>query len=115
MIVVYLLNNYYKILFIQGLDYGAYSPYSQASTYASYYGQGYSPYGNGVPSTTALPGLSPTSLPAIATAAASVNSSVSAGNFPITAGYQLPHTLTSASSSLSGKLDNLMCLSCLTG
>jgi len=88
-----------------GLDYGAYAPYGQAGTYASYYGQGYAPYGNG---TTALPALSPTGLPgavasaaAAAAAAAAVNSTVSTANFPPSGPYQLPHTLTSTSSSLS--------------
>ena len=87
----------------KGLEYGAYAPYGQAGGY-QYYGHSYGPYGNGVPvSTTALPGLSPTNLAGAVSAAP--NSSVSSSvNFPSTGTYQLPHTLTSTSSSLSGEL-----------
>lgn len=84
------------------LDYGAYAPYGQAGTYASYYGQGYAAYGNG---TTSLPPLSPTGLPgAVASAAAAAAAAAAASstsNFSPAGGYQLPHTLTSTSSSLS--------------
>ena len=86
----------------QALDYGAYAPYGQASTYASYYGQGYAAYGNG---TTSLPALSPTGLPgavASAAAAAAAAAASSTSNFSPAGSYQLPHTLTSTSSSLSG-------------
>nr|SVE83565.1 EOG090X0398 [Daphnia pulex] len=95
-----------------GLDYGTYTPYGQASSYASYYGQSYAPYGNGsVSGTASLPSLSPTGLPSLGgvpnpTSAATNSNNVSASttNFTSAGSYQqLPHaSLTSASSSLSG-------------
>ncbi|KAI9555749.1 eye-absent 1-like protein [Daphnia sinensis] len=93
-----------------GLDYGTYTPYGQASSYASYYGQSYAPYGNGsVTGTTSLPSLSPTSLPNLGIPNStngvtnSNNVSASTANFTSAGSYQqLPHaSLTSASSSLS--------------
>jgi hypothetical protein len=105
----------------QGLDYGTYTPYGQASSYASYYGQSYAPYGNGsVSGTASLPSLSPTGLPSLGgvpnSASAVTNSnnvSASTTNFTSTGSYQqLPHaSLTSASSSLSGlKIPSTFCL-----
>nr|SVE85394.1 EOG090X0398 [Daphnia pulicaria] len=95
-----------------GLDYGTYTPYGQASSYASYYGQSYAPYGNGsVSGAASLPSLSPTGLPSLGgvpnpTSAATNSNNVSAPttNFTSAGSYQqLPHaSLTSASSSLSG-------------
>nr|SVE94139.1 EOG090X0398 [Simocephalus serrulatus] len=90
-----------------GLDYGTYAPYGQASSYASYYGQSYAPYGNGsVSGTASLPSLSPTGLPNVGipnSASSTVNNVSASANFTSAGSYQqLPHTsLTSASSSLS--------------
>lgn len=94
----------------QGLDYGTYTPYGQASSYASYYGQSYAPYGNGsVSGTASLPSLSPSGLPnlGVPNSTSQTNSnnvSASVANFTSAGSYQqLPHaSLTSASSSLSG-------------